>query len=484
MAAPAVAKQEKGRKSRKPFLGETCGMIVIKTADTLPSCDSTGSELYVAMARTKAGHLGFLKGGQEVQDGGDRRVTAAREVAEESEITLDEVRVVENHEFHEINEKGNLSVACWVAVYIGSADKILKPRDGDELDSTTWMLVSQALQPNNNLRPARQNMLRDAIKVLTPFMTNLHNIPLGTDWVIGDRYKNPVIHRQMQSVPKSVMPASVTASVAKTSAKLANVHILSDGEFPSLASAMSTPAPSKKQQRQQAAADISSNKSISDRILSTMNAPFAFASVTTSASADVDRTLSSKEANRLSHTMSKVLRHQVQKLGLKMRGDGCVSVHDMLGLAMLRGFTLSDVRYVVATNDKQRFAFDETGDYIRANQGHNRAVAAKIQDEQLFRKLENPLPVCVHGTYFAAMNAIRKDGLSRMSREFIHFAPGLPGEVISGMRASAQVWIYVDMAQAMADGIDFFESNNGVLLTRGDNGVLHPRYFAKIVDNA
>lgn len=43
-------------------------------------------------------------------------------------------------------------------------------------------------------------------------------------------------------------------------------------------------------------------------------------------------------------------------------------------------------------------------------------------------------PVVVHGTYRRAWQLIKDQGLSRMKREHIHFASGLPGEsgVISG----------------------------------------------------
>lgn len=54
-----------------------------------------------------------------------------------------------------------------------------------------------------------------------------------------------------------------------------------------------------------------------------------------------------------------------------------------------------------------------------------------------------------------------------MSRNHIHFAPGLPQEdgVISGMRKSCDVYIYIDMVQAIKDGIDFYISSNNVILT-------------------
>ncbi len=57
----------------------------------------------------------------------------------------------------------------------------------------------------------------------------------------------------------------------------------------------------------------------------------------------------------------------------------------------------------------------------------------------------------VHGTYAKKLPAIEKSGLSRMARNHIHFAKGLPGQnqVISGMRQDCNVHIYVHVPTAI-----------------------------------
>ncbi len=69
-----------------------------------------------------------------------------------------------------------------------------------------------------------------------------------------------------------------------------------------------------------------------------------------------------------------------------------------------------------------------------------------------------------------------------MNRNHIHFAPGVPKEegVISGMRKSCDMYIEIDMAAAMKDGIKFYISTNKVILTEGEEGVLSPKYFKKV----
>ena len=39
--------------------------------------------------------------------------------------------------------------------------------------------------------------------------------------------------------------------------------------------------------------------------------------------------------------------------------------------------------------------------------------------------------------------------------------------------------IHIDMAGAMAAGLKFFRSTNGVILTDGQGGILPPAFFAK-----
>lgn len=53
--------------------------------------------------------------------------------------------------------------------------------------------------------------------------------------------------------------------------------------------------------------------------------------------------------------------------------------------------------------------------------------------------------------------------------------------VFVGIRSSAQVLIFIDVAKALGDGIKFYLSLNGVVLTEGnDYGFLEPCYFERV----
>lgn len=199
------------------------------------------------------------------------------------------------------------------------------------------------------------------------------------------------------------------------------------------------------------------------------------------------------------------------------------------------------LRRIVAENNKQRYALSEEpasststglGDastgtvlWIRANQGHSLAVddleLVRIQDT-------SECPVVVHGTFSRHWDAIREswtlrcdrnvdceltresccvrtgsEGLKVMGRHHIHCASGLFGEEgvtsgrsrprcrlasflsmkrisPSGMRASCDLFVYINITKALADGIVFERSANGVILTKGQNGALEPKYFERV----
>ena len=191
---------------------------------------------------------------------------------------------------------------------------------------------------------------------------------------------------------------------------------------------------------------------------------------------------------KTSKALSWALRHAAPELGLDMGPDGYVPLAQLLSHshAKFRGLTHESVERVVTSNDKQRFSLllkeDNQEWYIRANQGHS---ITTIDPYQLLAKVDlSTLPTIVHGTYMDPwLKHIRVEGLSKMSRTHIHFAKGIPTDegVISGMRLSCGVYIFIDRAKCAADHIEFLESSNGVILTAGVDGMLPIRYFSHVV---
>ncbi|XP_042862520.1 tRNA 2'-phosphotransferase 1-like isoform X2 [Penaeus japonicus] len=187
---------------------------------------------------------------------------------------------------------------------------------------------------------------------------------------------------------------------------------------------------------------------------------------------------------KVSKALSWLLRHGAAKEGLELLPGGWAKLDDVLKRPKFKRVTLQDIKEIVASCPKQRFGLKEDSGvyYIKANQGHS----IQVEDPELTEvTLEDGVPEVVHGTYYRHWPSIREQGLSRMNRTHIHFAPGLPGDsgVISGMRSSCQLYIWINLPKALADDIKFFKSANNVILCSGNKeGILPLKYFSKVVD--
>src|SRR5262249_47032527 len=86
----------------------------------------------------------------------------------------------------------------------------------------------------------------------------------------------------------------------------------------------------------------------------------------------------------ISKFLSKHLRHTPEALGLVLQQGGWVDVDELLAASAKCGFPISydELLDCVATNDKQRFSFDATGDLIRANQGHSTPVDLQLEEKK------------------------------------------------------------------------------------------------------
>ncbi|KAI0832015.1 KptA family-domain-containing protein [Trametes gibbosa] len=194
-------------------------------------------------------------------------------------------------------------------------------------------------------------------------------------------------------------------------------------------------------------------------------------------------------AVRTSKTLSWILRHGSQSEGLAMRADGYVRVNDLLQRPKMGELTLGSLQEIVKSDAKGRYSLlletDPNGGdevwWIRANQGHS--MKAVVLDYEPIKSVTDiPTGIAVHGTTKRAWESIKNQGLSKMSRNHIHLAQGVVGSgVISGMRKSSQIFIYVDVQKAIDAGIKFYISANGVVLTDGDEGgFLSTQFFSQV----
>jgi putative RNA 2'-phosphotransferase len=163
---------------------------------------------------------------------------------------------------------------------------------------------------------------------------------------------------------------------------------------------------------------------------------------------------------KVSKFLSLVLRHQPDRIGLKLDPAGWVSVEELLEACQSHGFPLtkSELGAVVAGSDKQRFSFSDDRLQIRANQGHSVNVDLGYQPTA-------PPEDLYHGTVERFLISILDGGLSKGKRHHVHLSADLDTAQKVGARRGIPVILRVMSGRMHRDGYLFFRSENGVWLT-------------------
>ena len=162
----------------------------------------------------------------------------------------------------------------------------------------------------------------------------------------------------------------------------------------------------------------------------------------------------------VSKFLAKHLRHAPDALGLTLQPGGWVSVDDLLAASARAGFAISydELIECVETNDKRRFSFDDSGDLIRANQGHSVEVDLLLEEKE-------PPEVLYHGTVERFLASIMTEGLHKGRRHHVHLSKDTDTARKVGARRGRPVILRVDARTMHQQGFKFFLSTNGVWLT-------------------
>ena len=174
---------------------------------------------------------------------------------------------------------------------------------------------------------------------------------------------------------------------------------------------------------------------------------------------------------RVSKYLAKYLRHAPHELGLTLQPGGWVSVDDLLEATRSHGFPISYDELVesVETNDKRRFSFDETGDLIRANQGHSVEVDLHLEAKE-------PPEILYHGTVERFLMSIMEEGLNKGRRHHVHLSKDVETARKVGARRGKPVVLRIESGRMYRDGHTFYLSSNGVWLT----DAVPPEYLARM----
>ncbi len=169
--------------------------------------------------------------------------------------------------------------------------------------------------------------------------------------------------------------------------------------------------------------------------------------------------MNEKETIKTSKFLSLVLRHEQERVGLNLDTAGWVGVDELLQAVNRRGVTLTldQLKHVVSTSDKKRFAFSEDGQRIRANQGHSVEVDLQYPPQ-------TPPEFLYHGTATRFLPGIRENGLQRMERHDVHLSAETKITFQVGGRHGKPVLLIIRAGDMHRAGHVFRRSANGVWL--------------------
>lgn len=169
--------------------------------------------------------------------------------------------------------------------------------------------------------------------------------------------------------------------------------------------------------------------------------------------------MTEKETIKMSKFLSLILRHEPERVGLGLDSAGWVGVDVLLKAVNQNGvpLTLDQLKHIVATSDKKRFAFSDDFRRIRASQGHSISV-------DLQYKPQVPPEFLYHGTATRFLPGIQRDGLQRMERHDVHLAAETKVTMQVGGRHGKPVLLTIRAGDMHRAGHIFRCSANGVWL--------------------
>lgn len=171
---------------------------------------------------------------------------------------------------------------------------------------------------------------------------------------------------------------------------------------------------------------------------------------------------------KLGRFLSLVLRHDPAAAGISLDEHGWADVKELLAGVNRTGrkIDMDTLERIVRENSKQRYSFNEDHSKIRANQGHSVSVDVELKETQ-------PPQYLYHGTASRFLPSIQREGIRKMSRQYVHLSGDFETAMAVGKRHGSPVVITIDAAAMGRDGVTFYRSENGVWLCEH----VEPKYF-------
>lgn len=166
---------------------------------------------------------------------------------------------------------------------------------------------------------------------------------------------------------------------------------------------------------------------------------------------------------KVSKFLSLILRHKPSAANITLDDNGWADVPYLIKQVSFTlfndttSFTLTDLERIVNEDSKGRYAFSASKDKIRANQGHSIKVDVELKEAE-------PPEILYHGTSDKFLTPIFKDGIKKMSRQYVHLSANKETAVKVGQRHGKPVVLEIKTKSIFDDERKFLLSENGVWL--------------------
>lgn len=157
------------------------------------------------------------------------------------------------------------------------------------------------------------------------------------------------------------------------------------------------------------------------------------------------------------------MRHQPDSIGLSLDKNGWACVTELIEKANRHGKKLDKelINQIIRHGSKKRFVMDDEGKFIRAGYGHSIEIDLEL-------KPKTPPPLLYYGTANTSVEAIRKEGIKAVGRNFVHLSVCKEDAQYVGSRHGRPVILNVQAKSMAAEGYKFFQSESeaGIWLTQ------------------
>lgn len=192
----------------------------------------------------------------------------------------------------------------------------------------------------------------------------------------------------------------------------------------------------------------------------------------------------SRNITQISKSISYLLRHGAPSENIPYLDDGSILIDNVLkwyNKTSEYQVTYDDIQEIVDSDKKGRYTIKQIDDdsYVKANQGHSFPVSLELS-EITVDNVED-FDIILHGTFIEFKKDICSKGLSVMSRQHIHMISLSSPDPFKMLRQEIDLFVIINVKQALQDGIKFYISTNNVVLSEGnDEHVIPPKYLTFI----